>query len=410
MTWRRRTGIVTAEGGRTGRVAGFLGGAMVLAVVETDDAAADAVHVAVAVDDAGRVATVGDEADPAILAGPTLAELAHALAADVLGEADFGDVLHVAEDPNAPRSDDPFEQSFGAGIAYFADRAVVFTRAPAEDIVEIASQIEDVVHVREHAGGHLVFITEGPTLTSLSWPADALPVVIAEHGAAAPSITVIPAAAEAHIFTWQARTEQVPSLPEAPGERVRAFIDAYLGLGALVKELMVAFPAVEPAHVRASLEGEGASLPALLDALHLPGDLGGYLRSEVDATDLADTEEVHPATFAMNVRRVVSEASTTMSETAEAVRLRAVAVRTRAETAFDAAETFAEDVVLPARQNWVSPALAALETTLGVLALNRARTSHGAARAALSVGGVLLLSDAVVNTVITLAPLLRRRR
>src|SRR5690625_2313912 len=109
MTWRRRTGIVTAEGGRTGRVAGFLGGAMVLAVVETDDAVADAVHVAVAVDDAGRVATVGDDADPAILAGPTLAELTHALAADVLGEADFGDVAHVEDDPDSPRSDDPFE-------------------------------------------------------------------------------------------------------------------------------------------------------------------------------------------------------------------------------------------------------------------------------------------------------------
>ena len=91
------------------------------------------------------------------------------------------------------------------------------------------------------------------------------------------------------------------------------------------------------------------------------------------------------------------------------MRARAVAVRTRAETAFDAAEAFAEDVVLPVRQNWVSPALAVAETALGVLAFRKARTLGGAGGGVLGVGAVLLLGDAAVNTVISLAPLLRRK-
>src|SRR5699024_9300022 len=142
--------------------------------------------------------------------------------------------------------------------------------------------------------------------------------------------------------------------------------------------------------------------PSLHDALPI-------LESRTSANELPGAQEVHPASFARSVRRVVTEASSTVSERTEAMRARAVAVRTRAETAFDAAEAFAEDVVLPVRQNWVSPALAVAETALGVLAFRKARALGGAGGGVLGVGAVLLLGDAAVNTVISLAPLLRRK-
>lgn len=416
MTWRRRTGIATGEG-VLNRVVAHLDAKRILAIVEIDDAALDITHLTLAVDDEGCVAVLSAD-DGVIAPGESLAEVAEALAQEIDSEVTLGDVRALPEGA-AEASADPFEQPLGADIAAFADRAVVFTRAEERGIVDIATQVDDVVYSLEHAGGHLLCITEGPVLATLDWEARTRPALIVEHGAAAPSVTAVPAGPpesepdeapedvrEAHIYTWGAREVHTPSGGES--RLAAAFIDSTMGTGALVGELMRIFPAVDPRAVRAALEGD-AGLGSVIEALHLPAVLVEFLESETDAADLPGAAEVHPASFARSVRRVVTGAQLSVAERAEAMRERAVAVRTRAETAFDAAEEFAEEVVLPIRQNWVSPALAVTETALGILALRKARRLGGVGGGALGTGAVLLLGDALVNTVISIAPLVRRR-
>lgn len=410
MTWRRRTGIVTATGRRATRVTAFLDERKILSIVESHDAAFESLHLTIATDDQDRVATF--TADGTIAGGPELEEFAQNLANHVDGEVSLRDQTWVGEGVRAHASD-PFEQSLGADIAAFADRAVVFTRASEQGLIDIASQVEDVIYALGHLDGHALAITEGPILTTLQWEEDTRPALIIEQGAASPSVTVVPiavdSAADPHAFIWGSiwRLTPTPILEAAQAAgAASSFIDATLGAGAFVRELMKVFPAVEPGAVREALS---RGLVPFLGAVGLPEELRGYLESETEASELPGAEEVHPASFARSVRRVVTEASTTVSERAEAMRQRAVAVRTRAETAFDAAEVFAEEVVLPVRQNWVNPALAISETTLGVLALRKAREVGGVAGGVLGAGGVLLLGDAVVNSVISLAPLLRRK-
>src|SRR5690625_984847 len=405
MMWRRTTGVAIADGIRAEQVTAFLSERRILSVVETSGASSESIGLTVALDADDRAAILTGEGR--VAAGADIADVAQELADAMNGEVSFGDRGWVGKEARA-RGSAPFEQALGADIAAYADRALVFTRAPERGLVDIASQVGDVVYAVAHLNGHAVCITEGPILTTLDWEEDTRPALIIEYGAAAPSVTVIPVARpEAHTFTWG--NQELPT-PEggAEGEAAtaHAFIDATLGRGALVGELMGVFPAVEPGAIRESL---AQGFDEFFAALGLPAPLLSYLESRTSATELPDAQEVHPASFARSVRRVVTEASSTVSERAEAMRARAVAVRTRAETAFDAAEAFAEDVVLPVRQNWVSPALAVAETTLGVLALRQARKVGGAGGGALGVGAVLLLGDAAVNTVISLAPLLRRK-
>jgi len=405
MMWRRTTGVAIADGIRAEQVTAFLSERRILSVVETSGASSESIGLTVALDADDRAAILTGEGR--VAAGADIADVAQELADAMNGEVSFGDRGWVGKEARA-RGSDPFEQALGADIAAYADRALVFTRAPERGLVDIASQVGDVVYAVAHLNGHAVCITEGPILTTLDWEEDTRPALIIEYGAAAPSVTVIPVARpEAHTFTWG--NQELPT-PEggAEGEAAtaHAFIDATLGRGALVGELMGVFPAVEPGAIRESL---AQGFDEFFAALGLPAPLLSYLESRTSATELPGAQEVHPASFARSVRRVVTEASSTVSERAEAMRARAVAVRTRAETAFDAAEAFAEDVVLPVRQNWVSPALAVAETALGVLALRKARALGGAGGGALGVGAVLLLGDAAVNTVISLAPLLRRK-
>ena len=405
MMWRRTTGVAIADGIRAEQVTAFLSERRILSVVETSGASSESIGLTVALDADDRAAILTGEGR--VAAGADIADVAQELADAMNGEVSFGDRGWVGKEARA-RGSDPFEQALGADIAAYADRALVFTRAPERGLIDIASQVGDVVYAVAHLNGHAVCITEGPILTTLDWEEDTRPALIIEYGAAAPSVTVIPVARpEAHTFTWG--NQELPT-PEggAEGEAAtaHAFIDATLGRGALVGELMGVFPAVEPGAIRESL---AQGFDEFFAALGLPAPLLSYLESRTSATELPGAQEVHPASFARSVRRVVTEASSTVSERAEAMRARAVAVRTRAETAFDAAEAFAEDVVLPVRQNWVSPALAVAETALGVLALRKARALGGAGGGALGVGAVLLLGDAAVNTVISLAPLLRRK-
>lgn len=413
MTWWHRSGVVTARGARVQEIVDFLDARGILAIVESHDAAYESLNLRLAVNSDDGVASLSPDAT--IDAATTLDVVAQELADHLQAEVSFGAQEWIPSG-RAAGSSDPFEQPLGADIASFAERAVVFTRAPELELEQIAAQVEDVIYAVPHLDGHALCITEGPVLSTLEWHDEALPVIIFEEGGDSPAVTSIPATDDTNdplTHVWGATRTVTPSAgseafgtPEAT-RAAYAFVDTTLGIGALVRELMIALPAVEPGDVRAALD-EG--LPQLLTALNLPTEVGEYLAGEVAADELDGATEVQPASFARSVRRAVSEASTTMTERTEAMRARAIAVRTRAETAFDAAEAFAEDVVIPVHRNWVSPALAVAETTLGVLALRKARRSRGFAAAAFGTGGVVLLIDAAVNATITVAPLLRRTR
>src|SRR5690625_1525405 len=376
MTWHRKTGVVTVTEGRIAPLTARLGEAGVVALVESRGAGVESVHVALAVDADGRVATW---AGGQIKAGAALADVAADLADHVAAEVSIGEETWAGTEDKR-RGTDPFEQVLGADIAAFADRAVVFTRAPADDLTDIATQIEDDIYALPHGGGHALLITEGPILTSLDWSPQTRPLLIVEYGAGDPVLTVI-GEGEAHVYAWEATRVRTPA---GSDPALAAFAEATLGTGALVRGIMRTFPAAEPQGLRRAL-AEGAG--AVVAALGLPAALMAFLTGAVAAADVEGAEEIHPASFAHSVRRAVTDASHSMTERAEAVRQRAVAVRTRAETAFDAAEAFAEEVVIPVRQNWVSPALAVAETTLGVLALRRARRGGGAGAGAAGGGG-----------------------
>src|SRR5690625_3300970 len=401
MTWRRRTGIITAPQGRLAQVNSYLDEHGVIAVVERFDVTAESVQVTLATDADNHLAQV---VEGGVAPGTGLEEFAQDLADHIDGEVVFTEGTWVGED--APqRSADPFEQPLGADIAAYADRAAVFNRAPNHGLEAMASQVEDVVYALPHEGGHVVFITEGPVLATVYWDDHTRPVLILEHGTSAPTLTIIPTHSDDDpiIHTWN--TPNV-TCPASSNPSVEGFVETVLGLGALMREVMGIFPAAEPARIRASLE-EGPT--QLIQSLGLPEQVWHYLESHVDAAEIDGADPIHPASFARSVRKAVSEASTSVSERAEAMRQRAVQVRTRAETAFDAAEAFAEEVILPVRQNWVSPTLAVAEPALGLLALRKARQVRGLPSGALATLAVVLLGDAAVNTVISLAPLLRRK-
>lgn len=413
MNWRRSTGIVISKTGHAFRAAGFLDGAQVLAWVESDPEAPDSVLVTVAVDEDGRVATVAEDGEQ-IIAGPPLADLATAIAQDVRGEVSFSGAFAVAEESSRDESGpDPFEQHLDVDAAYAPDRAIVFSRTGAAGVIDLATAVDQRVHTRDHLDGQLVFIADGPSLTSVEWPQDLVPAFLVEQGAAFPALTVITPSGDAHVRTWDVQITEVPKGPGDSAGGVRAFLDSTIGDGALVRELMRIFPAAEPTSVRAAVAGADAGPARLLAALGLPDDAAAFLGHELAPDELEQVTPVDPDTLVESLRRAmsgaVSGASVTMTETAEVMRQRAEAMRLRAETVFDAAETFTEEVVLPARQSWVTPSLAVAEAVLGSLAIRRARRG-GALGVLAGVVGAMLITDSAVNLAIAAAPWLRRNR
>lgn len=403
MTWRRNVGVISVAGGSSDAITAALDAHRVLSVVETHEAAYGVVHVTVVTNPDERVATLTPEGE--VEPGQALTEFGQTLADELGREVTFGEHLSVPEGGET-QSRDPFEQVLGADIAAFVERAAVYTRATDRALVEIAGQVGDVVYALAHNSGSVVCVTDGPLLATLPWPEETRPALVLDSGHN-PTITVISNHEEDPIvYVWAASRQATPTRVEGEPAQAAAgaFIDTMMGDGAVVRELMKALPAIEPTLIRQALE-QGPK--ALFFALGLPPGVWEYLTEEKEAEEVGDA--VHPASFARSVRRVVTEASSTVSERAEAVRVRAVSARTRAETAFDAAEAFAEDVVMPIHRSWVSPALAVAETTLGIMALRYARNNRGWSMVAAGSAGVALLADAVVNSVISLAPALRRR-
>lgn len=428
-TWRRRSGLVTTANGHAGRTSGFLEGALVLALVESEPDNPDAMTVVVATDDEGRVAVL-DDSQSEVIAGPLLDDLVQALAEATGGQVTFDEIVggEEIEPPDDPS--DPFDPEIEVVSAYVPDRSIVFTRGGIDDLVALATAIDLPVLAAPHAGGQLVLITDGPALAAVEWPEGVTPALVVEQGAAYPAVAVIDGGA-AHLHTWDADATVVPAAPElAPV--VSAFVDATLGTGALAEQVVALLPDADPARVRTAIEGSGAGPARLVTALGLPEGLVGFLSHGADFPDLDGAHVVQPESMGHAFARAMTDAQAQMTvsvrehteqmreraehmrERAEQVRERAEAARVRAESAFDAAETFTEEVVVPIRQTWWTPAVALVEAAGAGLLLRRAGrgaragTGTTAGERVLAIGGILLLVDAVVNTAVFLAPRLKR--
>lgn len=433
--------MVTGHPDAADRIRGFLDGAGVVAVVEHGPEDPGRVGVTVAVDAEQRVAVVPDAgADGEVTAGPALPELADVLARTVDGEVAFdggitaGGADEPSEDADEQDGDadadaDPFHPEIDVSAAFQPDRAVVLVKAEASDLAALATAVGVPVVAAPYLDGQLVLVSEGAPLTVVDWPASVQPALAVEQGAAYPSVAVVSDGC-VHRHTWDTR---VVVVPEAGAEALTAFVDSTLGTGALVRGIMSLVPSAEPTGVRAAIEGPRAAPDRLVAALGMPVEASEFLRHDGGLPPLPGAHVHRPDgiidEWARAVSDAVTDASVQMSESVrergehvresvrehgEQVRERAEAARVRAESAFDAAEAFTEDVVLPARRSWWTPAVAATELSLGVLALRRAtRAARGgppstAAERGLGVVGSLLLVDAVVNATIFVVARARR--
>lgn len=425
--WLRRSGLVTSTAGRAENARGFLEGALVIALVETEPDNPDSVVVTVATDADDRVAVV-DEDRTAVTAGPTLTELAEALAA-TCGHVMFDDLVAGEEDAYDDPSD-PFDPEIDVVSAYVPDRSVVYSRATIDEMGALASAIDMPVLVAPHHEGHLVLVSDGPALSAVDWSDALKPALVVEQGAAYPAAAIVDGDS-AYVHTWDLDVATVPS-ESAAAAVAKDFADSTLGIGGLVAQITALLPDADAAAVRAALEANGSGPKDLVAALGLPEALVGYLAHGADTPDLPDAKILQPNGFGQAFARAVTDAQAQMSESvrehteqmreraehmrerAEHMRERAEAARVRAESAFDAAETFTEEVVVPIRQSWWTPVVAAFEATAGALLLRRAGkgsrlgTGTTAGERVLAIGGALLLVDAVVNTALFLAPRLKR--
>lgn len=435
--WQRRSGLVTSPDGRADRARGFLDGALVLALLETEPEEPDAVALTVATDAEDRVAVLDDDRTT-IVPGPPLSELALALVEVCGGQVSFDELVVGEVTEQHDDHSDPFDSEIGVDTAFVPDRSVVYTRAQASDLTALATAIDLPILTAPHRDGQLALITDGPALSAVEWPDALKPALVLEQGAAYPAVAVVDGD-DAHLHTWDTDVVVVPSDP-ALVDLVCGFADEVLGAGALVTAIGRVLPDADRDAVRAAIDGDGAGPDRLVAALGLPGELAGFLDRTSELPNLEGAKILQPDGFGQAIARAVTDASTQMSESmrehtehvreraehraelmreraehrAELMRERAEQARVRAESAFDAAETFTEEVVVPIRQSWWTPAVAAVEATAGALALHRAGkgarvgTGTTAGERVLAVGGVLLLVDAVVNTVVFLAPRVKK--
>lgn len=432
-SWRRRSGVVFGADGTIDRARDLLAATAVVAVLESDPEAPDAITVTVAVDDEGRVARI-DPDRTGLAPGSALTDLVADLAEACEGGATFDDVSADARpapqegpvESQEERDNDPFDPVIDPTSIYVPDRGVVLTAAGAESLAELATALDVPVVAAPHGDGHVILVSEGPALTTVAWPEALKPAVVIEQGAAFGSVAVIEGEFS-HLYTWDTATEVVPADADVSA-LVSGLVDDLLGPGALAASIATLADADVTA-VRTAIGGRAGGPAVLIRALGLPESLVSFLRHATDVPALADAQVYTPEGPGHAWARAVSdrvtdaqaqmtssmrERSEQMRDRAEQMRIRAEAARVRAESAFDAAETFTEEVVLPIRHSWWTPAAAAIEVVLGAAALHRAgRTARAGGKTtlgerAIGVGGVFLLIDASVNTTLFLASRIKR--
>lgn len=425
--WRRCSGLVSAATPDAGRAHGFLDGARVLALIESDPEAPFAVAVTIALDEEDRVAVLAEAGDR-IMPGPPLGELAEALAQECQALVVFGHIVaEHAEAESEGGSEDPFESDIDLESTRLPERAVVLTRAGQRELEDLATAANTVLYARSQGPGYLALLEDGPAMTELEWRPEHLPVVLLEQGASFPSVTVIEEPGRAHLYTWDATLSVVPS-DSGAAELVHPFIDSELGPGALVRGLVSAAPQADVEAVRSSLEQAGEQgLATMVNALGLPVEVTQFLAGERAAADLPDLVELDAVTVAEAVRRAMDEAAEDarahmehMREAAEDARAQAREsaranveyMRRTATEAGAAAQSFADPDEHPTLA-WTTPAAGVLQGVGAAFALRRAARGASAPTAGTRLWAILggvLATASVANLVLAALPWLRRLR
>ncbi|WP_163543715.1 hypothetical protein [Occultella kanbiaonis] len=394
-TWRRRSGIVSARTPHAARAGGFLDGAQVVALIESDPEAPYAVAVTIATDADDRVAVV-DSGGQRVVPGPGVAELTEALARECQAYVAFDEIgFDATPEPGEGQEepdDDPFDPEIDVVSARVPDRAVVLTPASLPQLESLATAAGVRLHAAPHGDDRLVLIESGAVLTELTWAAEHLPAVLLERGAVFPSVALIETPERAQLFTWDAALAAVPT-EDRVADLVATFIDAELGAGALVRDLAAVRPEADPAALRTALERSSDGGPAaLVAALGLPDAITGFLAHEVDANSLDDVVTIDPVTVTEAMRR--------------AAHLAADEARAGAYSLYESAEEVG--------RSWVPAAAAGVELGIGLVLVRRAgrsRRAGGRATAgerALGIIGIVLLSGALLNGAVATLPRVRQ--
>lgn len=306
--WRRCAGLVSTATPHAARAEGFLDGAQVIGLIESDPDAPFSVAVAVAVDEERRVAVLS-AGRTEIVPGPHLSDLAEALATECQALVVFEEI--VVEGVGAKTEDDEDFDPFGSEIdlasTRLAERAVAITRAPRRDLHDLATKANTVLWVLESGEYQVVFVPDGPALTSLQWRDEHLPVVVLEKGSSFPSVSVLSEPGEAHLHSWDATVTVVPT--EA-AEVVQPFARHKLGPDALVRGLRDAVPEADADALTEALTAGGEQgLLATITGLGLPEVVTRFLHDQIPAAEVPGAVELDPMTVADAVRRAMDEAA-----------------------------------------------------------------------------------------------------
>lgn len=309
--WRRCAGVVSTATPNAARAERFLDGAQVIALIESDPDAPFSVAVAVAVDEERRVAVLSSDRTE-IVPGPQLADLVQALATECRGLVVFEDIVADAErsEPGADPDDeldDPFESDIDLSSTRLPERAVTLTRAPQRDLQDLATEANTVLSVLTHGDHQVVFVQDGPALTSLQWRTEHLPVVVLERGESFPSVTVVSEPGEGHLHSWDSTVAVVPT---EVGDVVGPFVRDKLGSLALVRNLLAAAPGSDEQVLTEALAADGETgLLQIVTGLGLPEVVGRFLQGDLTAAQIEGTVELDPMTVADTVRRAMDEAT-----------------------------------------------------------------------------------------------------
>lgn len=393
------------------RADGFLAGAQVIALIESDPDAPFAVAVAVAVDEERRVAVLSAGNDE-IVPGPHLADLARALASECQGLVVFEDIVAEAggdddQDGTGDEHGDPFGSDIDLSSTRLPDRAVTLTRAPQRDLEDLATEANTVLSVLPHGEHQVVFVQDGPALTSLQWREEHLPVVVLERGASFPSVTVVCEPGEGHLHSWDSTVSVVPTQAE---DVVGPFVRDRLGSAALVRSLLAAVPGSDEQVLTRALAADGEhGLLQIVTGLGLPQVVAEFLQGTTTAADIDDTIELDPMTVGDTVRRAMDEAT---EEAREQARANVEQMRRHATEASEAAYRIADPDEHPTLA-WTTPVAGLIQLAGALIALRKTvkHAAHGSP--ATKWWGVLagvLGTGAVANLALSALPWRKRMR
>ncbi|WP_159621196.1 hypothetical protein [Ruania rhizosphaerae] len=398
-SWHRCQGQITAPEQQVLRAAGFLDGALVVAILEADPEEPTTVTVTVATDDEQRVAVL-NESLTSVIPGPPLTELVEALAAECQGRALFGDVTAGDDDDD----EDPFEPHLD--IASVTERAVILTPATGEELDDLATDATMSVYALPLVGGSAVLVEDVAGIDDLGLREGRLPAVVLEQRTVRAALCVVGASSAQHV--WGLERATIPD-----GHLAESFAEQVLGLDLLLDQVEEAWPG-DRARLRAALLSE-VQFADVLGSLGLDEEavqLTRFLEGETTASEVEGAQLIEPLTVSEQVRRRAHVAAEDARRAAHQAREDA---RTRAHQAAEDARTgmtaFADAAEEPVR-TWAPYVVAGVETAIGGLIWHRASrpgTRQGWAIAGKVTAGVLW-GGAVANVVAAVWPRVRGER